>query len=178
MSVGVSTLKPAFLTWESTVYNGPFQTSFISQFFLSVLPTHSTPTKQRGRHFSPEKRWASLLPVLSSLTCPCLAGVARSPDPLPQKPFPALRFFKMGFGLLSLKNGKSSTPLKAKKWETTPNLKIGKRLAFSKVHTPEPPLCNFEVMCEGDSAWRGPVLQSMALPSLFPQLLQHFTKVQ
>jgi len=61
-----------------------------------------------------------------------------------------------------MKKGKSSTPLKTKKWETSPNRKIGKRLAFSKVHILEVPLCNFQVICKGDSTWRGPILKSMA----------------
>lgn len=52
-------------------------------------------------------------------------------------------------------------PLKAKMWETSPNLKIGKRLVFSKVHILELPLCNFQVIFEGDSAWRWPVLQRL-----------------
>lgn len=41
-------------------------------------------------------------------------------------------------------------PLKAKKWEISPNLKIGKKLVFSKVHILELPLCNFQVIFEGD----------------------------
>lgn len=69
----VQSLKPAFFIYESTVYSGPLQTSFISHFLLSVLPTLLTTVKRGGQHFCPETHLASpfvLSMFVSVMLCP------------------------------------------------------------------------------------------------------------